>query len=405
MVIGSTNPTSMIDVVGGSITVRGNNAGLYMAGVSSISASGIEVRQSSITFQNYTAVFATGGASVGDRLIATQVNGSNVIIGFGKAVSASGSGITTDQANALISSTWTAFTNFTSTTQAVGTSTSNIQAFYAGFTSTSDARGNTFVNFRSTTDTTFNHINSTITAIKTSTTNIQNFYAGFTSTSDARGNTFVNFRSTTDSQITTFQNFRSTTDALTSVIRFSTYSGVYALNFDMASLHALSTGFATIESTASYASPYGLSLVPMLVRAFDGTLTETVHGKFILPEDVDVSSNVLFMTTVIPKTAGPNKNVTILFNSTATFANGAGVYNYANSTGAQTCLLIGSTGTFNTCSWTQSMSALNWQAYEQVFFEIGRGNDTAILGTTNLSGDLYMMNLMIQIPMVYKKEP
>lgn len=61
-----------------------------------------------------------------------------------------------------INSTWTAFSNFSSTAQALGISTANIQAFFAGHTSTSDARGNIFVNFRSTTDA---GLNSTGTAI------------------------------------------------------------------------------------------------------------------------------------------------------------------------------------------------------------------------------------------------
>jgi hypothetical protein len=77
-------------------------------------------------------------------------------------------------------STWNAFATFASTTQtqvtalistitSVGISTQNIQFVFAGFASTSDLRGNTFVNFRSTSDNLFNTVISTLMQVRTDT--------------------------------------------------------------------------------------------------------------------------------------------------------------------------------------------------------------------------------------------
>lgn len=129
-----------------------------------------------------------------------------------------------------------------------------ITAFY-NFTSTSDARGNTFILFRSTTDNALSVIRSTFV-----------FLTGYTSTADARGDTFVNFRSTTDAALSvirttfsflatytstadargdTFVNFRSTTDAGLTAVR-STFAFVTAY---MSTSDAQQTTFVNFRST------------------------------------------------------------------------------------------------------------------------------------------------------------
>ena len=92
----SVNTTNFLPggllVHNGSVTISGLNAGLYIQGVSTISTPALEIRFSSIATQNYTLVFASVIGGVGDRLIITQINGSNYLIGSGKAVAAGGGG-------------------------------------------------------------------------------------------------------------------------------------------------------------------------------------------------------------------------------------------------------------------------------------------------------------------------
>lgn len=91
------------------------------AGIDFTFSSGVFITQSSITFNNsaFTLVFATAPqAVVGKHLIITGINGSNYLIGAGDdANSAAGGGITTDQANVLIISTYNILSNSTSTLQ------------------------------------------------------------------------------------------------------------------------------------------------------------------------------------------------------------------------------------------------------------------------------------------------
>jgi hypothetical protein len=218
-------------------TIYVSSATFNYVSASSISLNYLSVIGSSIATKNYTLVFDTIPSASGQKLGVTSINGSYVHIGgVGDQAGAAGSGITTDEANALILSTYTSFTNFTSTAQGVGISTQNIQAFFTAFMSSSDSRGDVFVNFRSTTDSSLNSFvnfrSTTDTSLiafvnfrsttDTSITEYQNFRSTsdlaitalyvFTSTSDARGDSFINFRSTTDANLTSYQNFTSTTD-------------------------------------------------------------------------------------------------------------------------------------------------------------------------------------------------
>ena len=210
-------------------------------------------------------IAATSGGGGGGGGVAVQSGGSVVSVSTflfpGGTITSDGLGASSVTFTPQILSTYTAlaataaytskqFTSAFSSISAVGISTQNIQTFFAGFTSTSDARGNTFVNFRSTTD-------SALQNIYTSVNSTWNFTNTFMSTSDARGNTFVNFRSTTDTSLqaiytsvnstwnftnvfmstsdsrgNTFVNFRSTSDNLFNTIN----STMMAVRKDTATL-------------------------------------------------------------------------------------------------------------------------------------------------------------------------
>lgn len=94
----------------------------------------LNVSGSSVATQNYTLVFATAPVA-GQHLFVAQVNGVNAVIAGGGDNAGGG-------ASPITASDWNIRGDTTGTT---------IEAF-KGFESTSDARGNTFVNFRSTTD-------------------------------------------------------------------------------------------------------------------------------------------------------------------------------------------------------------------------------------------------------------
>ena len=83
--LSAPNPTSRLDINGGSVTVRGDLAGIYIVEPGSMSAAGIEVRQSSIATQNYTMVFASAPDTTtgNNHVIITQIDGSNYLIGSG----------------------------------------------------------------------------------------------------------------------------------------------------------------------------------------------------------------------------------------------------------------------------------------------------------------------------------
>ena len=70
LALGNTiSPTSRLDVLNGSITIRGQDAGLYLAGVSSASMNALDIRGSTICFQNLNCyVYPSTGGVAGQKL-------------------------------------------------------------------------------------------------------------------------------------------------------------------------------------------------------------------------------------------------------------------------------------------------------------------------------------------------
>lgn len=213
------------------------------------------------------------------------------------------------------------------------------------------------------------------------------------------------------SQVEGYESYKTTNTAALAAVSaatsalanfVSTFTTIQWFTFDVPSLAALATGFATLESSVAWQAgiPTIQLLVPRLVRAFDGSATEYVYGELQIPTGVDVSSNVLFSAIVTPKTAGGiNKNVQVLIVSTATALPG-NVYNYTVSTGADVCSMPASSGTTTSCTWSQSVTALNWLGDYQAFFGLTRAHDTSKLGAFEMAGDLYIKTLRIGIPVV-----
>ena len=502
----STNPISALDVGGGSITVNGGMSGIAVSTVSTIMR---------LEFLDGSAQTTAAGSL---NLTTTNVKLDAIAVD-------------TTTLKSMISSTWTAFTNFSSTAQAVGISTRNIQSFYAGFTSTSDAQQTKFVNFRSTTDAVITTTGNAVGALVISTTNIQNFFAGFTSTSDARGNTFQNFGSTRDAAINstgtavyqyavfnatntnlihstnTFDaaqlykssvTFSSSTiniggsivmiwqssftlgtagqDCLyrdrvssqtfwgtcptggaagggggaaslavgvgslvdftqvsspTTHINFSTgpfkaslispttvyididYSSLTAqgkitgggattkyvwYQYPATSLLAGGTDFASVASTTGKRG-----LWPHYEASFNDYVTgilstEAVIGSLILPPEIDASSSVVFSAYIRAETPAASKNIQLLFKSSATIGGAINNFSLETSTGADLVPVPSVAGEWTRVTWEDTVSHLDWNAWEMVHWRLERSHNTARLTTTELAGDLRMSNFIIGIP-------
>lgn len=63
----TTSPTSKLDVVGGSLTIRGDKVGLYVAGIGSASVNALEIRGSTICYASNCYVFPSTGGLVGQH--------------------------------------------------------------------------------------------------------------------------------------------------------------------------------------------------------------------------------------------------------------------------------------------------------------------------------------------------
>lgn len=181
---GINNPRLSVD--GSSTTVWG---GIYVNGNSSVSANSLEARGSTIATQTYNLVLASPPVQ-GQHLFVAQMNGINAIIaGGGDAVGTGGGAspitatdwniknttdMTKNQAQDVSFSTFAVqIDSISQTIGGVAPSTRARASFDDGRASTSDARGDTFVNFRSTSDTLFNNIISTQAQMKISTSTLE----------------------------------------------------------------------------------------------------------------------------------------------------------------------------------------------------------------------------------------
>lgn len=263
------------------------------------------------------------------------------------------------------------------------------------FLSTSDAQQTKFVNFLSTygvKDVDLSIATRTIGELNTLTFNEEgSAIGGHVSAVNCVGSVLTCSQSGSTTTITA-------TGASSQVPVIITTSGaIYHMNYPMSALLAMSTTFGVSESTAMYKEPG--SLVNFMPVAFDPSTTEYMYGSFIVPTNIDLSSNATITFSLMPKTSSASMfNVQMLFESSAVIS--GSIYNYQNSTGVDVCPTSVSTSGVNTCSFSQSISALDFNPNETVFFRIGRGHDTSKLLASELRSDLYVMNMMLDLPLV-----
>lgn len=164
-------------------------------------------------------------------------------------------------------------------------------------------------------------------------------------------------------------------------------------DFDAVSLHALTTDYAVADSTSSKLNFY-------LGRLFPKDTTSYMHGKRVLPTNLDISSTIYFQAIIRSTNPAAGTNVQILFTSTATSVTGPSFLDYSQSTGADAVALTNNQGQLDVANWSQSVSALGWKPDQMLFFKFGRGHDTSKLTTTDYPGGLYILSVRMIIPVI-----
>lgn len=160
----------------------------------------------------------------------------------------------------------------------------------------------------------------------------------------------------------------------------------------MSALTAAGTDFASVDST----NTTGGLLPSAWFRAFDGSTTEYARTTYRVPENIFVSSTIMFVAVVQPKTAAAGKNVQIIFQSTGT--RDGQYFNVTNTTGMDICPMPSTQGEEMTCRWEQTVSGLGWSPGYSAYIQLGRGHDTSKLTSTELLGDLYIKSFSMGVP-------
>lgn len=133
--------------------------------------------------------------------------------------------------------------------------------------------------------------------------------------------------------------------------------------------------------------------VKTLVRAFDDTTVEYVNGKFQVPGDIDTSGTVTFRAYIMAKTAAASKNVELELEHLA--INSAEDFDQAYTAENSGDVAIDATqDNVTEATWTETVANLGWAANDLVFFRLSRTAPSA----NNLSGDMYLYTLSIEIP-------
>lgn len=130
------------------------------------------------------------------------------------------------------------------------------------------------------------------------------------------------------------------------------------------------------------------------VWKFDSTTQEYLNGKFEVPPDIDTSGTVYFRAIGVSATAA-SANVAFEFDHAA-------VDNDEDLDAASyTTEASGDKATINNQNdleiheWSETVSNLGWAAEDEVMFRISR----KAAGTSNLSGDWYLYDFTIEIPL------
>ncbi len=129
------------------------------------------------------------------------------------------------------------------------------------------------------------------------------------------------------------------------------------------------------------------------VRSFDDTTEEYAHGKFRLPDELDVSGTVEFSVAVMAQTAAASKNVRHRFGHVARADGEDFDVAYTNEDSDDKAIDFTQDET-SIHSWTETVANLGWTAGDLVLFRYSRIAPAA----DNLPGDMYLLHLTIKIP-------
>ena len=169
-------------------------------------------------------------------------------------------------------------------------------------------------------------------------------------------------------------------------IRGSSGGGPRVFQFDA---HAL-------QSAAANGAPLTLldgTDVETFVRAFDDATEEFVQGKIRLPADLDTTGTVTFGVAVMVKTAAASKNVEHRFGHVALAESEDFDVAYSNEDSGDK-EIDATQDDVSIHTWTETVSNLGWAAGDLVLFRYSR----IAPSENNLSGDMYLFHLTIQIP-------
>ncbi len=158
------------------------------------------------------------------------------------------------------------------------------------------------------------------------------------------------------------------------------------IQFDAPSLQGLETNAAPlllVEGTN----------VKALARALDDTTEECANFKFQVPQNMDGAGTVTFRVACLPATAAASKNVahTLGFAAVADGEDFDGSYTDEDSGDKA---VEDTQDEMSIHSWTETVTNLGWVAGDLVFGRYSRPQ----AASDNLSGDLYLLYLAIEIP-------
>lgn len=157
------------------------------------------------------------------------------------------------------------------------------------------------------------------------------------------------------------------------------------------------------DATSLQASPDDGSALELIdgtnidtfVRAFDDSTEEFVQGKFKVPGNLDLTGTVQFDVIVTAKTAASSKYVKHKFSHSAIGNNEVFDQSYSEKESADQAINA-IQNTILSHSWSETISNLGWAVGDTIFFKYSR----IAPSSSNLSGDLLLLNLIIKLPVV-----
>lgn len=130
------------------------------------------------------------------------------------------------------------------------------------------------------------------------------------------------------------------------------------------------------------------------VWKFDSTTQEYLNGKFEVPPNIDTAGTVYFRAKG-RSSGGASGNVAFDFDHAAV-ASAEDLDSFSYTTEASGDKASTATdGALDTHEWSETVSNLGWVAEDEVFFRLSK--EQASSG--NLSGDWYLYDFIIEIPL------